>query len=93
MKIDVLYIIFFSLSVVILASDLLHFAEFLHLVDVVGEEEHQVFLLVLHYLLLVAFAQDDVGVDQYWHFAANVIKVFDNLLDHAEVESLLALAS
>ena len=81
------------MSVVVLVSDLLHFAEFLHLVDVVGEEEHQVFLLVLHYLLLVAFAQDDVGVDQYWHFAADEIKVFHNLLDHAEVKSLLTLAS
>ena len=85
--------IFFSLSVVVLVSDLLHFAEFLHLVDVVGEEEHQVFLLVLHYLLLDGFAEDDVGVDQYRHFAADEIKVFDNLFDHAEVESLLALAS
>jgi len=81
------------LFVVVLVSDLLHFAEFLHLVDVVGEEENQVFLLVLHYLLLDGFAEDDVGVDQHRNFAADEIKVFDNLFDHAEVESLLALAS
>jgi hypothetical protein len=76
-----------------LLSNVLHFAEFAYLLDLVCVEEHKVLLLQLHHPLIHLLVQLNVRVDQHGHFAANLAQVVDHLLHNANIKTLFALTS
>ena len=76
----------------VLLSDVLHLAELSHLLDLVGVEEHQIFLLELHHPLVHLLVQLDVGVDEHGDLATNLPQVVDHLFHNGDVEPLFTHA-
>ena len=71
-----------------LLPNMLHFTELPDFLNLIGIEQHEVFLLQLHHPLVHTLVQLNVRVDQHGHFAADLAEVVDYLLHYADVETL-----